>query len=143
MRSLEGVRVLIVDDSNTIRRSAETYLATDADKRKTGLHIKLVENGFEALPEIVEFRPDIVLLDVTMPRVDGFTICRAIKSHPIHRACRVLMITSLNSLFDRAKGEQAGADDYIAKPFTKGTILQFVAKHAPRREEAARQAVGS
>ena len=140
MNSLEGTRILIVDDSNTIRRSAEIYLATYKDKRKTGLELRSVENGFDALPELVEFRPDIVLLDVTMPRVDGFTICRAIKTHPEHRRCKVLMITSLNSLFDRAKGEQAGADDYIAKPFTKDAILQYVEKHAPRREPAALQA---
>lgn len=130
MADLKGMKVMVIDDSSTITRAAEIYLNGAKDK-PSGIIVKVVSNGFDAIPQIFEFQPHIIFLDVMMPRVDGFTICKAIKSNPQLTSTRVVMLTSKDGLFDRAKGKESGADDYIAKPFQRDTILKVLADLAP------------
>lgn len=131
MSSLSGLKVMIIDDAVTITRAAEIYLAGPKDKTPTGIITKTVGNGFDAIPEIYRFKPDIIFLDVMMPKVDGFTICKAIKSNASLKSTKVIMLTSKSGLFDRAKGMDAGADDYIEKPFQREMIIEVVRKHVP------------
>jgi twitching motility two-component system response regulator PilG len=130
MVDLKDLKVMVIDDSGTITRAAEIYLAGPKDK-PTGIITKTVGDGFDAIPEIFKFQPHIIFLDVMMPRVEGFTICKAIKGNPALRGIKVIMLTSKDGLFDRARGADAGADDYISKPFQKDKILAVVAQHAP------------
>lgn len=127
---LQGLKVMVIDDSNTIRRSAEVHLREHKDKKPTGIDVMTVENGLEALTKIFDVKPNIIFLDVTMPGIDGFTLCSAIKGNPITTDIKVIMLTSKDGIFDRARGENARADDYITKPFTRDTILAAVIKHA-------------
>lgn len=121
---------MAIDDATTITRAAEIYLGGPKDN-PTGIIVKTVANGFDAIPGIFQFMPHIIFLDVMMPRVDGFVICKAIKSNPALKNIKVIMLTSKSGLFDRAKGVDAGADDYIEKPFQRDTILNVVRQHAP------------
>ncbi len=130
MSSLTGLKVMVIDDAMTITRAAEIYLAGPKDK-PSGIIVKTVANGFDAIPEIFNFQPDIIFLDVMMPKVEGFTICKAIKSNQALKKIKVIMLTSKSGLFDRAKGLEAGSDDYIEKPFQRDTILEVVRSHAP------------
>lgn len=132
MAKLTGIKVMVIDDAMTIIRAAEIYLAGPKDD-PSGIVVKTVANGFDAIPEIFRFLPDIIFLDVMMPKVEGFTMCKSIKSNPTLKAIKVIMLTSKSGLFDRAKGLDAGCDDYIEKPFSRVTILQLVEKHAPAR----------
>jgi twitching motility two-component system response regulator PilG len=132
MSNLTGLKVMAIDDATTITRAAEIYLAGPKDK-PSGIIVKTVGNGFDAIPEIFKFQPDIIFLDVMMPKVEGFTICKAIKSNPSLKGIKVIMLTSKSGLFDRAKGLEAGSDDYIEKPFQRDTILEVVKRHAPER----------
>ena len=132
MANLSGLKVMVIDDAMTITRAAEIYLAGPKD-RPSGIVVKTVANGFDAIPEIFRFQPDIIFLDVMMPKVEGFTICKAIKSNKTLKAIKVIMLTSKSGLFDRAKGLDAGSDDYIEKPFQRDTILLVVERHAPER----------
>ena len=136
MSNLTGLKVMVIDDAMTITRAAEIYLGGPKDK-PSGIVVKTVANGFDAIPEIFKFRPDIIFLDVMMPKVEGFTICKAIKGNPGLKQIKVVMLTSKSGLFDRAKGMDAGADDYIEKPFQRDTILEVVKKHAPPQFSSA------
>ena len=98
--------------------------------------IKTVNEGFDAIPEIFSFKPEIIFLDVMMQKVDGFTICKAIKGNATLKKTTVIMLTSKDGLFDRARGNDAGADAYITKPFTRDGILKVVAEHAAARKAA-------
>lgn len=126
--SLAGLKVVVVDDSNTIRRSAEVFL------KQAGCVVALAEDGFAAMAVIVEHRPDIVFVDVMMPRLDGYQACALIKGNPQFRAMPVIMLTSKDGVFDRARGRLAGCDDYLTKPFTKDSLLNAVAAHARRAQ---------
>jgi twitching motility two-component system response regulator PilG len=126
--NLTGLKVVVVDDSNTIRRSAEVFL------KQVGCVVALAEDGFAAMAVIVEQRPDIVFVDVMMPRLDGYQACALIKSNPQFHAMPVIMLTSKDGVFDRARGRLAGCDDYLTKPFTKDSLLTAVANHARRAE---------
>ena len=126
--SLAGLKVVVVDDSNTIRRSAEVFL------KQAGCVVALAEDGFAAMAVIVEHRPDIVFVDVMMPRLDGYQACALIKGNPQFRATPVIMLTSKDGVFDRARGRLAGCDDYLTKPFTKDSLLNAVATHARRAQ---------
>lgn len=128
--SLNGLKILVIDDAATIRRAAEIYLAGPKDA-PSGIVTKTVDDGFEAIPVIFKFLPDIIFLDVMMPRVDGFKICKAIKSNPKLKHIKVIMLTSKDGLFDKARGVDAGSDDYVAKPFQRDEIMNFVQKHIP------------
>lgn len=123
---------MVIDDATTITRAAQIYLAGAKDK-PTGIEVKTVSEGFDAIPEIFRFKPDIILLDVMMQKVEGFTICRAIKSNAMLCKTIVIMLTSKDGLFDRARGADAGANDYITKPFTRDGILEVVQRHASKK----------
>jgi twitching motility two-component system response regulator PilG len=116
-------RVLVVDDSETIRRSAEIFL------RLTGLEVILSPDGFDALSKISDFNPDLILVDIMMPRLDGYQLCQIVKQHPAHASTPVIMLSSKDGIFDRARGRIAGSDEYLTKPFTRDGLLGAVNAH--------------
>jgi twitching motility two-component system response regulator PilG len=116
-------RVMVVDDSKTIRRTAETLL------RKEGFEVVTAVDGFEALGKIVDYQPDLVFLDIMMPRLDGYQTCALIKHHQAFRNTPVVMLSSRDGLFDRARGRVVGSDRYITKPFTKEDLLAVIAHY--------------
>ncbi len=124
--ALKGVKVMVIDDSNTIRRSAEIFLG------QVGCEVILAQDGFEALSKIADHQPDVVFVDIMMPRLDGYQTCSLIKRNPRYRATPVIMLSSKDGLFDRAKGRLVGSDQYLTKPFTKDTLLRAVREHAPQ-----------
>ncbi len=128
MDELTGVKVMVIDDSQTITRAAAIYLSGPKD-RPTGMVVRTVANGFDAIPDIMDFHPHIIFLDVMMPKIDGFTICKAIKANPSLKGIKVVMLTAKDGLFDQAKGMDAGADSYITKPFTKDVIMDVVQRY--------------
>ena len=122
--SLKGLKVLVIDDSKTIRRTAETLLA------KEGCEVFTAIDGFDALAKIADHQPDIVFVDIMMPRLDGYQTCSLIKKNPRFKATPVIMLSSKDDLFDRARGRMVGSDQYLTKPFTKDSLLQTVAAFA-------------
>ncbi len=116
----DGVKVLIIDDSNTIRRSAELFL------RQAGYEVILAEDGFDALSKISDHQPSIIFVDVMMPRLDGYQTCALIKQNPVYRSTPVIMLSSKDGLFDRARGRLAGSDRYLTKPFNKDGLISAV-----------------
>ena len=118
------VRVLVVDDSATIRRSAETMLS------KEGCEVITAENGFEALSKITRHHPDLIFVDIMMPRLDGYQTCAIIKNNAEFRDTPVVMLTSKDGLFDMARGRVVGSDQYLTKPFTREELLGAVKQHA-------------
>ena len=125
-----GTKVMVIDDSNTIRRSAEIFLV------QAGCSVVLAEDGFDALAKIADHQPDIIFCDILMPRVDGYQTCALIKKNAQFAATPVIMLSSRDGLFDRARGSMAGSDQYLTKPFTKDGLLAMVAAHAPRKAAA-------
>lgn len=123
--AFEGLRVLVVDDSNTIRKTAETLLA------RAGCEVITAADGFDALAKIAESRPQIVFVDIMMPRLDGYQTCSLIKHHPELKEIPVIMLSSKDGLFDKAKGRLVGADDYLTKPFSKNELFAALEKYAP------------
>jgi len=121
---LNGLRILVVDDSKTIRRTAETLLA------KEGCEVFTAVDGFDALAKIADHQPDIIFVDIMMPRLDGYQTCAIIKNNAEYRATPVVMLTSKDGLFDQARGRVVGSDLYLTKPFTKEELLAAVAQHA-------------
>ena len=128
---LAGVKVMVIDDSNTIRRSAEIFLA------QAGCEVVLAEDGFDALAKIADHHPDVIFVDIMMPRLDGYQTCALIKKNPRLSPTPVIMLSSRDGLFDRARGRMAGSDEYLTKPFTKDSLLRAVASHARRGDGAA------
>lgn len=122
-RSISGTRVMVIDDSNTIRRSAEIFLM------QAGCQVILAENGFDALSKIADHRPDVIFVDIMMPRLDGYQTCALIKKNSKHRATPVIMLSSKDSLFDRARGRMVGSDEYLTKPFSKDSLFKAVETH--------------
>ncbi|ALT76126.1 MULTISPECIES: response regulator [unclassified Roseateles] len=118
-----AARVLVIDDSNTIRRSAEIFL------KQAGHDIVLAEDGFDALAKLSDFRPDLVFCDILMPRLDGYQTCAIIKRNPQFAAVPVIMLSSKDGLFDKARGRMVGSQDYLTKPFTKDQLLKAVQQH--------------
>jgi twitching motility two-component system response regulator PilG len=118
------LRVLVVDDSATIRRSAETMLANQ------GYEVITAENGFEALSKITRHQPDLIFVDIMMPRLDGYQTCAIIKNNAEFRDTPVVMLTSKDGLFDMARGRVVGSDQYLTKPFTREELLGAVKQHA-------------
>ena len=127
---LAGVKVMVIDDSNTIRRSAEIFLG------QSGCEVILAGDGFDALAKITDHEPHIIFCDIMMPRLDGYQTCSLIKRNPKYRDTPVVMLSSKDGLFDRARGRMAGSDEYLTKPFTKESLLNTVRKHALHREGA-------
>ena len=117
------LRVLVVDDSATIRRSAETMLANQ------GYEVITAENGFEALSKITRHRPNLIFVDIMMPRLDGYQTCAIIKNNAEFRDTPVVMLTSKDGLFDMARGRVVGSDQYLTKPFTREELLGAVKQH--------------
>ncbi|MCE4554954.1 response regulator [Roseateles cellulosilyticus] len=118
-------RVLVIDDSNTIRRSAEIFL------KQGGHEVALAEDGFDALSKLGDFQPDLVFCDILMPRLDGYQTCAIIKRNPEFSGVPVIMLSSKDGLFDKARGRMVGSQDYLTKPFTKDQLLQAVLQHRP------------
>jgi twitching motility two-component system response regulator PilG len=123
---LAGLKVLVIDDSNTIRRSAEIFL------KQAGCEVLLAEDGFDALAKIADHEPDLIFCDILMPRLDGYQTCALIKKSPRYREIPVIMLSSRDGLFDRARGRMVGSDQYLTKPFTKDTLIRTVAEHLDR-----------
>lgn len=123
------IKVLVIDDSNTIRRSAEMFL------RQAGFDVILAEDGFDALAKISDHHPRVIFVDIMMPRLDGYQTCALIKQNPALKATPVIMLSSKDGVFDRARGRLAGSDRYLTKPFTKEALIdavnQYVGPAAP------------
>lgn len=113
-------KVLVIDDSNTIRRSAEIFL------KQGGHEVLLAEDGFDALSKVNDFQPDLIFCDILMPRLDGYQTCAIIKRNPRFSQVPVVMLSSKDGVFDKARGRMVGAQDYLTKPFTKDQLLQAV-----------------
>lgn len=120
----EGTRtkVLVIDDSNTIRRSAEIFL------KQGGYEVVLAEDGFDALAKVSDHQPSLIFCDILMPRLDGYQTCAIIKRNPKFANVPVIMLSSKDGLFDKARGRMVGSEDYLTKPFTKDQLLQAVAQ---------------
>ena len=129
-KNFTGVRVMVIDDSNTIRRSAEIFLM------QAGCQVILAENGFDALAKIADHQPDLIFVDIMMPRLDGYQTCALIKKSAKHRVTPVIMLSSKDSLFDRARGRMVGSDEYLTKPFTKESLLKAVEAHLAQKSAA-------
>lgn len=113
-------KVLVIDDSNTIRRSAEIFL------KQGGHEVLLAEDGFDALSKVNDFEPQLVFCDILMPRLDGYQTCAIIKRNAKFAGVPVVMLSSKDGVFDKARGRMVGAQDYLTKPFTKDQLLQAV-----------------
>jgi twitching motility two-component system response regulator PilG len=120
--STDGIpfRVLVVDDSNTIRRSAEIFL------KQGGHEVLLAEDGFDALAKVNDYQPNLIFCDILMPRLDGYQTCAIIKRNAKFSGVPVVMLSSKDGVFDKARGRMVGAQDYLTKPFTKEQLLQAV-----------------
>jgi len=121
------VRVLVIDDSNTIRRSAEIFL------RQGGHEVVLAEDGFDALAKVNDHTPDLIFCDILMPRLDGYQTCAIIKRNARFTQVPVIMLSSKDGVFDKARGRMVGSEDYLTKPFTKEQLLRAVAQYHPAR----------
>ncbi|HEY5641492.1 MAG TPA: twitching motility response regulator PilG [Woeseiaceae bacterium] len=116
-RSLNGLKILVVDDSKTIRRTAETLLT------KEGCQVFTAIDGFDALSKIADHQPDLIFVDIMMPRLDGYETCSLIKHNKMFKDTPVVMLSSKDGLFDRARGRIVGSEQYLTKPFTKDELL--------------------
>ncbi|MBS0516654.1 MAG: response regulator [Proteobacteria bacterium] len=121
---LAGLRVLVIDDSKTIRRTAEMLL------KKEGCDVVTAVDGFEALAKISDHRPQIIFVDIMMPRLDGYQTCALIKNNATYRATPVIMLSSKDGLFDKARGRVVGSEEYLTKPFTREELLGAIRRHA-------------
>ncbi len=115
-----GLKVLVVDDSNTIRRSAEIFL------KQGGHEVLLAEDGFDALSKVNDYEPHLIFCDILMPRLDGYQTCAIIKRNAKFSGVPIVMLSSKDGVFDKARGRMVGAQDYLTKPFTKDQLLQAV-----------------
>jgi len=121
---LTGLKVMVIDDSRTIRKSAETMLG------KEGCEVMTADDGFQALALIHRHHPDLIFVDIMMPRLDGYQTCAIIKNNQQFRATPVIMLTSKDGLFDKARGRIVGSDHYLTKPFTRDELLDTVRQQA-------------
>lgn len=122
-RSLKGLKVLVVDDSKTIRRTAETLLS------KEGCEVYTAIDGFDALSKVADHHPDIIFVDIMMPRLDGYQTCALIKHNKVFKSTPVVMLSSKDGLFDRARGRIVGSEQYLTKPFTRDELLSAIESH--------------
>jgi twitching motility two-component system response regulator PilG len=123
---LSGLKVMVIDDSKTIRRTAETLL------KKEGCDVLTAVDGFEALAKISDQKPSIIFVDIMMPRLDGYQTCSLIKHNKVFRSIPVIMLSSKDGLFDRARGRIVGSEHYLTKPFTREELLSAIESHVPR-----------
>jgi twitching motility two-component system response regulator PilG len=124
--NLAGLKILVIDDSKTIRRTAETLLA------KEGCEVFTAVDGFDALSKIADHRPDIIFVDIMMPRLDGYQTCSLIKHNKTFKDTPVIMLSSKDGLFDRARGRLVGSEQYLTKPFTKDELLGAIHSHVAK-----------
>ncbi len=115
-----GLKVLVIDDSNTIRRSAEIFL------KQGGHEVLLADDGFDALAKVYDYQPDVIFCDILMPRLDGYQTCAIIKRNARFSNIPIIMLSSKDGVFDKARGRMVGSQDYLTKPFTKDQLLQAV-----------------
>lgn len=115
-----GLKVLVIDDSNTIRRSAEIFL------KQGGHEVLLAEDGFDALSKVNDYEPDLIFCDILMPRLDGYQTCAIIKRNAAYSGVPIVMLSSKDGIFDKARGRMVGSQEYLTKPFTKDQLLQTV-----------------
>ena len=125
--SAVNFKVLVVDDSNTIRRSAEIFL------KQGGYEVLLAEDGFDALSKINDFKPDMVFCDILMPKLDGYQTCAIVKRNDAFASTPVVMLSSKDGVFDKARGRMVGCEDYLTKPFTKDQLLETVGRFVAER----------
>ncbi len=123
---ISGVKVMVIDDSKTIRRTAENLLS------KAGCEVITATDGFEALAMIADTRPDIIFVDIMMPRLDGYQTCALIKNNDEFKGTPVIMLSSKDGLFDRARGRIVGSEQYLTKPFTRDELLTAIRTHVVR-----------
>lgn len=123
--NFEGLKVMIIDDSKTIRRTAETLLA------KAGCDVVTAVDGFDALAKIADSNPDLIFVDIMMPRLDGYQTCSLIKNNADFAAKPVIMLSSKDGLFDKARGRIVGSDEYLTKPFSKEELFDAIERHRP------------
>ena len=128
---LEGLKILVIDDSKTIRRTAETLLA------KEGCEVFTAVDGFDALSKIADHHPDIIFVDIMMPRLDGYQTCSLIKNNQVFKDTPVIMLSSKDGLFDRARGRLVGSEQYLTKPFTKEELLDAIRNHTSKTDRTA------
>lgn len=124
----QPIKVMLVDDSATIRRTAEMLL------RREGYEVSTAEDGFEALARVVDERPDVIFLDVMMPRLDGYQTCAVIKGNEELGRVPVIMLSSKDSVFDKARGRLVGAEHFVTKPFTREELLEAIQQYVEPRE---------
>ena len=129
--NLSGIKVMIIDDSNTIRRSAEIFLV------QAGCQVLLAVDGFDALAKIADHQPAIIFCDIMMPRLDGYQTCALIKKNQHFRNTPLIMLSSKDGLFDRARGRMVGSDQYLTKPFSCEELLGAIRTHVPGFEPRA------
>lgn len=130
-RDLSGLKVLVVDDSKTILRTAEALLS------EYDCWVATAHDGFEALPKIAVFKPDVIFVDIMMPRLDGYQTCALIKANKNYRDVPVVMLSSKDGIFDLARGRLAGSDKYLTKPFTRQDLLSAIDQHVLSKRQAA------
>ncbi|EKK5130828.1 twitching motility response regulator PilG [Pseudomonas aeruginosa] len=121
----DGLKVMVIDDSKTIRRTAETLL------KKVGCDVITAIDGFDALAKIADTHPNIIFVDIMMPRLDGYQTCALIKNNSAFKSTPVIMLSSKDGLFDKAKGRIVGSDQYLTKPFSKEKLLGAIKAHVP------------
>lgn len=120
---LQGLRVMVIDDSKTIRRTAETLL------KREGAEVVTATDGFEALAKIADQHPQIIFVDIMMPRLDGYQTCALIKNNQVFKRTPVIMLSSKDGLFDKARGRIVGSEQYLTKPFTREELIEAIRKH--------------
>lgn len=125
-KALTGLKVMVIDDSKTIRRTAETLL------KKEGCDVVTATDGFDALSKVADHRPDIIFVDIMMPRLDGYQACALIKHNEVFKETPVIMLSSKDGLFDRARGRIVGSEQYLTKPFTKDELLGAIRRHVEK-----------
>jgi twitching motility two-component system response regulator PilG len=124
-----ATKVMVIDDSNTIRRTTEALL------KKAGYDVLTAADGFEAMAMITDHNPDIIFVDIMMPRLDGYQTCSLIKNNRKYRNTPVIMLSSKDGLFDRARGRIAGSEEHVNKPFTQDELIQVINKHVRSAEK--------
>ncbi|MCB1667036.1 MAG: response regulator [Porticoccaceae bacterium] len=127
---LQDIRVMVIDDSNTIRRTAETLLS------KAGCEVVTATDGFDSLAKIADCEPDVIFVDIMMPRLDGYQTCALIKNNSQYQNTPVIMLSSKDGLFDKAKGRIVGADDYLTKPFSKSELFEVLERFVKKPSAA-------
>ena len=125
----QELKIMVVDDSKTIRRTAETLL------QREGFNVITAEDGFEALSKIADQKPNIIFVDIMMPRLDGYQTCALIKNNEQFKSTPVIMLSSKDGLFDKAKGRIVGSDQYVTKPFSKVELLEAIQTHLGSESE--------